>query len=850
MALRLTLNKFPIDAKTKDKAGLPFGVVAQPFAREHLVVASDGASRLHAGKAENLSVEEVERCCECFAYCNRYCYFDYRSWACSLCGANNPIRKGSRYHNIPRRQKLPELTSSFIDVEYDEGEQQQQQHGGEREREGDEGTDLDYSELEEYGGGGKGEASEESSSPSSSPSSQAPAFIALVDTTGSEEQVEIAKNSVLAGLEALAPNALFGLATLSSDRVGLYDVRGKVPSVKYVPLFPEQSFEVDSRTTTGFLLRETLPLDWFAAEVERHKDAFSAAIESLVPCNSDSDSNSKRKKKSSSQFGPAVKALVTYLSGGDTNDEDEDETLMGSSSRSIPYFRLMSFVLTPPSHGSGRIDPTKRQQTGAAATTPTTSSNGNGGRTAKHQQKGNSVVSLSEDFYLKMGLHASFCGITCDLYIICESSKDDYFDLASIQCLSNKSGGRIFYYGSVETCNAPQDLHRTLSEPCAMNGTFRIRTTNEFKVDKSYGQLVEHHKYKNLYHVVACDTSTCFGFDFKFNSSGFSRDPEMAPTVQLAFQYSLFAPPDNNTEEEPLDSSSLHHPKAKKRCVMKRRLRIYTKQLAVAKSILDLYDYVDAEAVVAMLIHKCGNVIFDQGLAEARSLMEDWVINLMGEYNMHLRKQVGGDQAAIDGNGIGLHSTSPAEPDVAFRECKALARIPCFVYSMLRGEIFNQALMSANPDRWVYLFSACTSNPPKDIACAVYPDLSTYSENRIYRKNPLCRDLLRANEGHIYLVDSFFKIVVYYTKAALESGQPFPPPHSGIIRKEISDIRMSRGVTPLLVFIREGIDDERPLEDLLVEDPAKSGSGSPADYGFGPFLDVMKKEVQTFLEEY
>jgi hypothetical protein len=99
-------------------------------------------------------------------------------------------------------------------------------------------------------------------------------------------------------------------------------------------------------------------------------------------------------------------------------------------------------------------------------------------------------------------------------------------------------------------------------------------------------------------------------------------------------------------------------------------------------------------------------------------------------------------------------------------------------------------------------------------------------------------------------VDSFFKIVVYYTKAALESGQPFPPPHSGIIRKEISDIRMSRGVTPLLVFIREGIDDERPLEDLLVEDPAKSGSGSPADYGFGPFLDVMKKEVQTFLEEY
>ena len=350
---------------------------------------------------------------------------------------------------------------------------------------------------------------------------------------------------------------------------------------------------------------------------------------------------------------------------------------------------------------------------------------------------------------------------------------------------------------------------------------------------------MEHHKYKNLYHVAACDTSTCFGFDFKFNSSGFSRDPEMAPTVQLAFQYTLFAPPEEDIEE-PLEVDDPRG-KKKKRCVMKRRLRIYTKQLAVAKSILDLYDYVDAEAVTAMLIHKCGTVIFDQGLTEARSLMEDWIINLMGEYNMHLRKQCDGDTRDING-------ASPL-PDVTFEECKALSQIPRFVYSMLRGEIFNQTLMSANPDRWVYLFSACTSNPPKDIACAVYPDLSTYSENRIYRKNALRRDLLEENEGYIYLVDSFFKIVVYYTKEGLEC-QPFPPPHEGIIRKDINTIRMSRGVAPLLLFIRQGIDDERPLEDLLVEDPAKSSSGSPADYGYGPFLDVMQKEVQVFMAEY
>ena len=57
MALKLTLNKFPIDAKTKDKAGLPFGCILQPFAPEFQVIASDAKSTINAGKG--LTVDQA-----------------------------------------------------------------------------------------------------------------------------------------------------------------------------------------------------------------------------------------------------------------------------------------------------------------------------------------------------------------------------------------------------------------------------------------------------------------------------------------------------------------------------------------------------------------------------------------------------------------------------------------------------------------------------------------------------------------------------------------------------------------------------------------------------------------------
>lgn len=44
-----------------------------------------------------------------------------------------------------------------------------------------------------------------------------PVYVALVDTTGGEEYLELVKSALLAALEALPASALFGLATYSNQ---------------------------------------------------------------------------------------------------------------------------------------------------------------------------------------------------------------------------------------------------------------------------------------------------------------------------------------------------------------------------------------------------------------------------------------------------------------------------------------------------------------------------------------------------------------------------------------------------------------------------------------------------------
>lgn len=191
--LRLTTKKVPENAGVKDRSGLPFGVTVQPF---------KPLPRFPLDPSVLLeSADSIARCGECFGYVNGFCGFERDGWICILCGNfsywSDAGHHGSgkpRYRRNPRRNELPEIANTEVEVEV---------------------------------------AREMVTVDPRNPLGTAPVYVALVDLAAPEETLELVRSAVLAAIEAVGPDALFGIVTFS-NRVGLYDVQGAVPSVRHV----------------------------------------------------------------------------------------------------------------------------------------------------------------------------------------------------------------------------------------------------------------------------------------------------------------------------------------------------------------------------------------------------------------------------------------------------------------------------------------------------------------------------------------------------------------------------------------------------------------------------------------
>jgi hypothetical protein len=100
-----------------------------------------------------------------------------------------------------------------------------------------------------------------------------PAYVAVVDVSGSEDLVEVARAGILALVEALPPSALFGLVTVSST-VGVYDLRSALPHCYHLPI-PEEG-----EMTTGVV--DVLPAECMLVQIASHKDFITCAVETLT----------------------------------------------------------------------------------------------------------------------------------------------------------------------------------------------------------------------------------------------------------------------------------------------------------------------------------------------------------------------------------------------------------------------------------------------------------------------------------------------------------------------------------------------------------------------------------------
>lgn len=623
-----------------------------------------------------------------------------------------------------------------------------------------------------------------------------PVYVAAVDLASSEEFLELTKSALLAALEALAPGSLFGLATFS-HKLGLYDVQGPIPVVKNVFIPP------DSDGTLPMELEDVMPLFSFLAPVDTCKDRIASALETLKP------TTSWERTTAAGQgidgvllggrgFGVAMEALFTYLGSEYGN--------------TFALARVFAFLSGPPDFGAGQLD-TRRYGEQYAS---------------KGEDADRALLPEQTPFYKDLAAVAVQAGVCVDIFAV----TNEYTDLASLKFLSIESGGSLFLYSNTDDSTLPQDMYRMLSRPYAFNCILRLRTSTEFKPGNSYGHFFPDPQYENVQHVICCDSYATYAYDFDFaNNTGFSRHTSELPMLQLAFQYTVVVPPEELSSSGPSSTSGSKYS-------LKRRLRIRTMQFGTAHNINEIYDSVDPEAVLSILVHKVILASLDQGVREGRTLLHDWLVILTAQYN---------DACKVVRYEHG--SSTNALIDVAFTQCPQLQPLPRLVFALLRNPLLRLHEEGVHPDYRIYLQCLFSALEPSSLQRAVYPLLTSFAtpDKQAYPRHSLSRAALLTSESPIFFLDAFTTLIVFYSSTA-DPTLPFPPPHDCLLRSTINKLKQERSITPKLIFIRGGQDDATAFENYLIEEQDVDGSGFTSVMGFVSFLEEISHSVLEYMK--
>ncbi|XP_076893991.1 protein transport protein SEC23 D-like [Bidens hawaiensis] len=622
-----------------------------------------------------------------------------------------------------------------------------------------------------------------------------PVYVAAIDLASSEEFLELTKSALLAALEALAPGSLFGLATFS-HKLGLYDVQGPIPVVKNVFL------PADSDGTLSIELEDAMPLFNFLAPVDTCKDRIASALETLRPTSSWEGTGGgqglDRILLGGRGFGLAMESLISYLGSEHGN--------------TFALARIFAFLSGPPDYGPGQLD-TRRYGEQYAS---------------RGEDAELALLPEQTPFYKDLAAVAVQAGVCIDILAV----TNEYTDLASLKFLSIDSGGSLFLYPSTDDSTLPQDMYRMLSRPYAFNCVMRLRTSTEFKTGNSYGHFFPDPQYENVQHVICCDSFATYAYDFDFvKNEGFSRHTAELPMLQLAFQYTVVVPP----EELPTSGTGVT---SRSKYTIKRRLRIRTMQFGVAHNFNELYDSVDHEVVLSILVHKVILASLSEGVREGRMLLHDWLVILTAQYNEAFK--IPNSQ---------FSTSSGSLIDVTFSQCPQLQTLPRLVFALLRNPLLRFHEEGIHPDYRIYLQCLFSGLEPSSLHRAIYPLLTSYAspDKLAYPRHSLSRAALMTSESPIFFLDAFTTLIVFYSSTA-DPTLLYPPPHDCLLRKTINKVKQERSITPRLMFIRGGQEDASVFESYLIEEQDVDGSGFANAMGFVSFLEEISQSVMEYMK--
>lgn len=688
----------------------------------------------------------------------------------------------------------------------------------------------------------------------------APVVIALVDVAAAADRLELARSALLAALEGLQEDTLFGLVAFGGDEIALFEAGtgagAAPPAVRHVPLTPAGA------APAALELEEVMPLANLLTPLRGEgKSAAAAAIEGLAPAGPGRRPlgealqavlrllSSAAATPNSPSPSLAGARLVVLLSGpsnygrgavvaaadggggaaypGAAPPVDESSGAGGNPAPFLmdPYFpEITSWSGVPPPGTAAGADPEQRVRgaggDGWAVAVETSGALDLGAAEAELGARPGSLAPrwAATAFYGEAGAAAAALGVVVDIYAVSPT----FVGLEALAPLALGSGGAVALYPSPDDAALPQDLYKRLSEPWAFGALLRVRTSPELRVAGAMGRrLRADPRFPDLFHLAACHPADAFGLEL-----GYAQRRGLAgggtPVLQMVFQHLEIVPGPGGGGGSQL----------------RRRTRIFSRAFHVGATPEHVYAGVNAPGVSFALVAEAAAEAATAGLPAAQRGLLDRAVDLCTAYY----ETTVGPGAAVD---------------PAFKGCEALQGLPRAVYALLRAPPLGGA--APHPDAPAAARLLWETLTPAELAVAVYPQLSSWAgpDRLAFPRHSLCRAALALSKQPIYLIDAYSELVVFYAAQGRPGGAeggdeapPFPPPPGSLLRQHCSALAQARRMTPRVVFVREGEgpEAERRFGRWLIEDE-RAGPRAAVDATFLEFLDQVRRTAEAELRK-
>lgn len=605
-------------------------------------------------------------------------------------------------------------------------------------------------------------------------------------------------------------------------------------------------------------------------------------------------------------FGPALEATLTFLGAEGVEGADGADGAApraggaGSGFRRNaaeaprhPTCRVMAFLAGAPDAGDGAV------AGGEAETAPETT------RGAPFERDAYASAAAAADagiepvtsFYADAGDRAALAGVAVDVFCL-DSHRASGGDaaetrasrayLASVAPLASRSGGALFRYGGENDATGeadekasappvPRDAFRALANERraeasetseaseagssvltagdALHCTLRVRTSAEIVARAARGGgIVPDETYEGLFHVPRCAPLDGFAFDLEHATKrGFGRGGDCPPTAQMAFEFTQIETLFRDVENADGDGS------ARAVGITRRRVRrVCTRQAAVAATPAQMYATADAEVSFGVLYRKILDAAEEDGVAEARELLADWLAALTAKR----ARERGDARTRGERNGFDVDASFANEP--ALRALAKLTHAALARSAPLAVPGFAAACLAAGPrggargadaHARVAAFWAHRRLGPSALARATYPEITAWradgaflnasdgdgdatrangARSRIASRDrdreptmdvatttDASRAALVRSGGSLFVADAQDTMVVFLAPA--QPGSPaalaaFPPPRASPARAFVERARRLRAPAPSVVHVRGGAESPASFDRVLVEE--------------------------------